>query len=121
MTRPQPPFASFHAALIELVPDPVDPARIEFGAPEVTSRELWASADGTVSEGIWQITPGVVTDVEAHESFVVLFGRATIESLDDPAQPPLQVGAGDHVTLRAGARTRWTVHETLRKVYLLRG
>lgn len=60
------------------------------------------------------ITPGVVTDVEADELFVVLSGRATIEV---EGGPTLVVGPGDVAVLPEGAVTRWTVHETLRKVY----
>jgi uncharacterized cupin superfamily protein len=56
-----------------------------------------------------------VTDVESDEMFVVLTGRATIELLD--RGQVLQVAAGDVCMLMEGERTRWTVHETLRKVY----
>lgn len=116
----RPPFSAFHLAIAELDPEPLPPSAVVAGRPQVSGKVLWRSADGSSSEGIWQITPGVVVDIEADESFVVVFGRATIESIDDPDHPPLEVGTGDHVTLRAGTRTRWTVHETLRKVYLVR-
>ena len=57
------------------------------------------------------------TDVEADEVFVVLSGRATVEVVDGPT---LEIGPGDVGLLPAGARTTWTVHETLRKVYVVR-
>jgi hypothetical protein len=50
--------------------------------------------------------------------FVVLRGRATIEVSGGPT---LEVGPGDVGVLHAGDRTTWTVHEDLRKVYILRG
>ncbi|GAB3653348.1 cupin domain-containing protein [Actinocorallia lasiicapitis] len=69
---------------------------------------------GGVERGIWEIEPGVVTDVEADEVFVVLSGRATIEIEDGPT---LEVGPGDVCVFDQGAKTTWTVHEKLRKVY----
>lgn len=98
----------------DLEPDPLDPAQIVSGEPVVTGKVLWESPDGQQIRGIWQITPGVVTDTEANELFVVVSGRATIEVEGGSI---LEVGPGDACVLREGDRTRWTVHETLRKAY----
>jgi uncharacterized cupin superfamily protein len=98
----------------ELTTDALDPSDVLGGTPQTASRTLWAAAGGAVEHGIWEITPGVVTDVEADELFVVLSGRATIAFEDGPT---LDVGPGDVCRLHAGQRTVWTVHETLRKVY----
>ncbi|MEV7377149.1 cupin domain-containing protein [Streptomyces lydicus] len=98
----------------ELEPDPLDPSQIVSGEPVVTGKVLWESPDGRQIRGIWQITPGVVTDTEANELFVVVSGRATIEVEGGSV---LEVGPGDACILREGDRTRWTVHETLRKAY----
>lgn len=95
-----------------LTADELDPATIVSGDPRTASVVLH-EGDG-IERGIWEITPGVVTDVEADELFIVLSGRATIEFQDGPT---LEVGPGDVVVLPEGAVTRWTVHETLRKVY----
>ncbi|MEU3338504.1 cupin domain-containing protein [Streptomyces sp. NPDC002144] len=100
----------------ELEPEPLDAEQIVSGTPEVTGKVVWESADGRQLRGIWQITPGVVTDTEADELFVVVSGSATIEVVDGPT---LTVGPGDMAVLRAGDRTRWTVHETLRKAYAI--
>lgn len=67
--------------------------------------------------GVWQHGVGGSRDVEADEVFVVLSGRATIAVADGPV---LEVGPGDIGLLSAGSRTTWTIHETLRKVYVLR-
>ncbi|WP_116244247.1 cupin domain-containing protein [Nocardiopsis sp. FIRDI 009] len=107
------PF-SLHIADADLEPEPLDPEQIVSGDPVVTGRVLWESADGTQIRGLWQITPGVVTDTEADELFVVVSGRATIEV---DGGPTLEVGPGDACVLREGDRTTWTVHETLRKTY----
>ncbi|MET7306286.1 cupin domain-containing protein [Streptomyces sp. NPDC005571] len=108
--------ASFavHIPDAELEPEPLDPEQIVSGEPVVTGKVLWESADGKQVRGIWQITPGVVTDTEADELFVVVSGRATV-AVEDGAT--LQIGLGDACVLREGDRTTWTVHETLRKAY----
>ncbi|MGN6244764.1 MAG: cupin domain-containing protein [Motilibacteraceae bacterium] len=88
------------------------------GAPRVGVETLHAWPDGR-ELGVWEIAVGseggAVTDVEADEAFVVLSGRATIDVAGGPTH---EVGPGDVVVLDAGARTVWTVHETLRKVWL---
>ncbi|MEU1201321.1 cupin domain-containing protein [Streptomyces sp. NPDC005813] len=108
------PSFAVHIPDAELEPEPLDPAQIVSGEPVVTGKVLWESPDGKQLRGIWQITPGVVTDTEANELFVVVSGRATIEveGGDD-----IEVGPGDAAILREGDRTTWTVHETLRKAY----
>ncbi|MEV2270083.1 cupin domain-containing protein [Nonomuraea africana] len=93
---------------VQLEPDPLDPSQIVSGTPVTSVAEL------DEGRGIWEITPGVVTDVERDEIFVVLSGRATIE-VDDGQR--VEVGPGDVCLLPEGAKTTWTVHETLRKVY----
>ncbi|QES50681.1 hypothetical protein DEJ50_25440 [Streptomyces venezuelae] len=98
----------------ELEVEDLDPGQILSGSPVVTGKVLWESADGKQLRGIWQITPGVVTDTEASELFVVVSGRATIEV---EGGPTLEVGPGSACVLREGDRTTWTVHETLRKAY----
>jgi uncharacterized cupin superfamily protein len=99
----------------QLSADELDPEDVLAGDPATASRELMR-ATGTADLGIWEISPGTVTDVEADELFVVLSGSATIAFEDGPT---LEVGPGDACRLRAGQRTVWTVHETLRKVYAI--
>jgi len=103
-----------HIPDAELEADPLDPAQILEGTPEVSGKVFWESEDGTQIRGIWQITPGVVTDTEADELFVVVSGRATIAV---EGGGTFDVGPGDACVLREGDRTVWTVHETLRKAY----
>jgi uncharacterized protein len=107
------PFA-VSAAGLPLEPTRLDPAQIVSGAPSTAELVLEESADGRVTRGVWEITPGVVTDVELDELFVVISGRATIEI---EGSSPVEVGPGSVVVLGEGAKTRWTIHETLRKVY----
>ncbi len=100
---------------IDLEVDPLDPGKVVSGDPEVRVLALHDNDDLAI--GVWQHSAGVSTDVEAHEIFVVLSGRATVEVADGPT---LEVGPGDVGLLPAGARTTWTVHETLRKIYIVR-
>lgn len=102
------------AATVPLSPTPLDPSQVVTGDPQVAATEL--VVDHGIEVGVWEHTAGTSTDVEADEVFVVLSGRATIEVADGPT---LQVGPGDVGILAAGSHTTWTVHETLRKVYVL--
>ncbi|WP_328298030.1 cupin domain-containing protein [Streptomyces sp. NBC_00435] len=116
---PVPSPASFAVSVpdlsdTELEAEELDPAQILSGDPVVTGKVLWEAPDGSQVRGIWQITPGVVTDTEANELFVVVSGRATIEV---EGGATLEVGPGSACVLREGDRTTWTVHETLRKAY----
>jgi uncharacterized cupin superfamily protein len=104
------------ATTAELTPDPLDADQVVSGNPQVSSHELLDTE--ALAVGIWQHTAGVSTDVEVDEIFVVLTGRATIEVAGGPT---LEVGPGDVGVLEAGAETTWTVHEDLRKIYIIRG
>jgi uncharacterized cupin superfamily protein len=108
------PTFSLHVVDVALEPGELDPASILAGSPEVTETVLWESPDGRIVRGIWRITQGTVTDTEQDELFVVIEGRATIEVADGPT---IEVGPGDVCILERGARTTWTVHEPLRKVF----
>jgi uncharacterized cupin superfamily protein len=82
---------------------------------EPTSAAATLDALGDSEIGVWSIGAGVARDVEVDEVFVVLSGRATIAVEDGGS---LDVGPGSAVRLHAGDRTTWTVHESLRKLYV---
>ena len=105
---------AWHAVDVPLAAGELDPSQVLAGAPAITETVLSESPDGRVVRGIWRITEGTVTDVEQDELFVVLEGRATIEVHGGPT---VDVGPGDVCLLRRGARTTWTVHEPMRKVF----
>lgn len=84
------------------------------GEPRYGSRVLGQTPAGEL--GVWELRGGTVSDVEVDEVFVVLSGNATIEFLDEDRA--VTIGAGDVMRLTAGSRTRWTVADHLRKVYL---
>ncbi|MET0457466.1 MAG: cupin domain-containing protein [Mycobacterium sp.] len=108
------PNTVVHAATIDLDHEPVPADQSVSGGPTTAASSI--DEFGGLEVGVWEMTPGVMTDVEADEVFVVLSGSAVVEFADDSA--PLTLIAGDVVRLAAGAQTTWTVTETLRKVYL---
>ncbi|WP_427870695.1 cupin domain-containing protein [Leucobacter luti] len=84
------------------------------GAPSHGTLELGSIAGAEV--GIWELRGGTVTDTEIDEIFVVLSGSALIEFVEEDRT--IEVGPGDVVRLVAGSRTRWTVEDHIRKVYI---
>ncbi len=104
-----------HADAVELEHEPVGDEERVSGTPSIGWTAPGAPVEGAEA-GAWETTRGVVRDVEEHEIFVVLGGRATIAFEAGPE--PIEVRTGSVVRLAAGMRTTWTVHETLRKVYV---
>ena len=111
------PNTALHAATVALDHQPVPADQSMRGGPQTGSIAIDEFAGLEI--GVWEMTPGVMRDVEADEVFVVLSGSATVEFADDSV--PLRLGPGDVVRLAAGAKTVWTVTETLRKVYVTGG
>jgi len=101
------------AARLPITLEPIPPAQLVAGQPRTGIARL-PDVRG-LAVGVWEHTAGTSTDVEADELFVVLRGRATVEVEGGPA---LELGPGDLCVLEAGARTRWVVHEDLRKVFV---
>lgn len=111
---PVKPNTSVRAAALDLEPGPVPPDQALSGAPRTAVHRL--TDFGGLEVGVWEMTPGVMSDVEANEVFVVLSGSGTVEFAD--GGETLHLRAGDVVRLAAGTRTVWSITETLRKVYL---
>jgi uncharacterized cupin superfamily protein len=108
------PNSVVRAAAAELTLEPV-PADQSVRDNPATGATAFGEFDG-LEVGIWEMTPGVMTDVEVNELFVVLSGSATVEFAD--GTPAMRLGPGDIVRLAEESETTWTVTETLRKVYL---
>jgi uncharacterized cupin superfamily protein len=108
------PNTVVHAAAIDLDHEPVPADQSVRGQPTTGAATVGEFAGLEV--GVWEMAPGVMSDVEADEVFVVLSGSATVEFADGGTT--LRLGPGDVVRLAAGTHTEWTVTETLRKVYL---
>ena len=98
---------------------PAPSEQIATGAPTTGVLRLDRFMD--LNLGVWEMSAGGMHDVEADEVFVVTAGRATVEfqgGADGSAPGAVELGPGTLMRLNAGMRTTWTVHETLRKVYL---
>jgi uncharacterized cupin superfamily protein len=103
-----------HVSSLRLQPVSLPPEQLLEGQPRISHALISSSPDGRVERGVWEMTPGVISDVEADELFVAVSGRATIELAEGRI---ITVEPGDAVILREGERTVWRVSETLRKVY----
>lgn len=101
------------AAKLQLSLNDVPPGQRIKGSPRTGAKSL--GEFGGVNVGVWEMTPGTMSDTELDEIFVVLHGAGTVEFKD---RAPMHLAAGDIVRLYAGQQTVWTVTETLRKVYL---
>jgi uncharacterized cupin superfamily protein len=99
---------------LELEPEELDPSQVIAGEPTLSNYTLHESEDGRIIRGVWQCTPGVVSDTEQDELFVVVAGRARV---DVAGGATLDLFPGVAGILERGAKTVWTVTETLRKVY----
>lgn len=96
----------------------VDQTDTVSGTPHQGVAEL--GTIGQTEVGIWELRDGVVTDIETEEFFVVLSGSAKIEFLgeDDTVLDTVEVNAQDVMRLAAGTKTRWSVKDHIRKVYI---
>ncbi len=104
------------AVRCSLDPDELPAEKVVAGHPTTAVRELSPPTGATADIGVWEHTAGTSVDVEADEVFVVLSGRATV-AYDDGTR--FDIGPGSVVGTPAGARSTWTVHETLRKIYVI--
>jgi uncharacterized cupin superfamily protein len=114
------PIVVARPGAVELAESELDPGSIAAGSPRTFECEIAEAplpGGATLTTGVWRCTEGTVTDVEADETFLVLSGRATIEHEGTGHE----VGPGDVYILPAGAETRWTVHETITKVFVVHG
>ena len=105
---------------IDLTAEPVAADQVAAGSPTTALATL--AEVGGVAVGVWEMSEGAMRDTEDDEVFVVVSGRATVSFEEVPGRPEglraIEIGPGSLVRLTAGMRTVWTVHETLRKVWV---
>lgn len=80
------------------------------------SNRLYTNAEGNQFHGVWQADPGVHANLPGQETVVVLRGRATVSNENGDS---IEVGPGDLVFVDEGEVATWTVHEQLRKVFVI--
>ena len=105
-----------HPVTDQLEPEELDPSQILAGDPATSELTLAESEDGQIS-GLWRCTPGVVTDTEVEESFLVITGRATL-TYEDGRTFELKPGVTHR--FEGGENTTWSVEETILKAYWIR-
>jgi len=98
---------------LQLEHEPVDHSEVVEGSPTTGFVDL--TVQGGSEVGVWEITTGCVTAVEEAEIFVVLRGHATLRRGDGRT---VELVPGSVGRLDEGEETTWTVHETLRKIYI---
>ncbi|MGN7977509.1 cupin domain-containing protein [Microbacterium sp. 22195] len=103
------------ALAVDLAHEPLPAEVVRAGEPTTGIRELGVLRD--VELGIWEMSEGAAVDTETDEVFIVLAGAARVD-FTEPVLPSIEVRAGSVVRLTEGMRTLWTVHETLRKMYI---
>lgn len=79
---------------------------------------VWTTPDGRTETGVWECDPGTFSAVRSGRSEVcqITAGRATVTGEDGVVA---EVGPGSTLVLPDGWRGTWTVHETIRKLYLM--
>ncbi len=113
MTLPLDAATVLQALELELEHEPVDAEQVVHGTPTTGIAALTELDDWEV--GVWEITPGTVTDVEVEEVFIVLRGHAILRRGDGTE---VELHAGSVGRLDDGEETEWRVLETLRKIYI---
>jgi uncharacterized protein len=86
------------------------------GQTEV-SLGLWARND--LRTGIWEVTPGTFRSTRPgyDEICQILSGSATITEQDGSS---FEIGPGSLFVTPAGWEGTWTIHETLRKMWVVK-
>jgi uncharacterized cupin superfamily protein len=117
---------SSHTSSASLVHVAAATAALPEAAPKPTSLDgqlestlvAWQAADALIDVGVWECGPGRFTAVRDGVSEIcqILCGRATIEGEDGVSA---ELEAGSAIVLPSGWRGTWTVHETVRKTYVM--
>jgi uncharacterized cupin superfamily protein len=86
---------------------------------EEASAILWVAPDGRTKIGVWECTPGRFSAdrTAAGEYCFILSGRASVRNADGGGERHL--GAGDLLVLPQGWIGEWTIHEPVRKLFLI--
>ncbi len=83
------------------------------------STTLWQSPDGATRIGVWEATPGRFSGdrTMAGEYCHIISGRATVTNSDGSGSR--DIGPGDLLVLPQGWTGEWTIHEHMRKLFVI--
>jgi uncharacterized cupin superfamily protein len=76
-----------------------------------TARTATLAELGGVSMALWEVTDGIVSDIENDECLLVLAGTGRVRFEDGEM---IDLGPGVCIRLRGGERTEWTVLSAIR-------
>lgn len=91
--------------------------RVVRGAPRATTWTLERHADGSLTSGIWEATPGMWRVAYDKWEFCSILSGTTI--LTEDGGKPRTVRAGDAFIIRPGFTGLWEVVETTRKLFVI--
>lgn len=85
-----------------------------------SKHSLWQmeSADGGITSGVWQSTPGKWRFENDHWEYCRI--RSGVSVITEDGGEPQIVRAGDSFVLREGFKGTWEVLETTQKDYIIR-
>lgn len=88
------------------------------GETPVTTGFAELGTIGGADFGLWEMSAGVMRDIEGDEVFLVISGSGRIE-FDEPRREPIELVPGSLVRLVDGMKTRWYIDGTpLRKLFI---
>jgi uncharacterized cupin superfamily protein len=106
------------AAEIKLVGFPIPAEQVLAGNP---AARIWISAqsaDGKVTQGVWDCAAGQFRWSYTWDEFIlILEGEVTIES---SGKKKVTLRAGDHAHFPLGLQAVWTVPKYVKKTFVLR-
>lgn len=93
------------------------PERLVDGDPRFTTWDITKTADGVVTAGIWEVTPGAYRSIKGRswEFCTILSG---ISEIMEDGKPTRRIGAGDTFVMEPGFEGVWRVIETTRKIWV---
>ena len=106
----------FDASSADLVMEPVPAEQILSGEPTTGFVELGIWADKEV--GVWEMSPGTMSDVEADEVCIILSGSGSVQRTIGSKTVHQELKPGAVFELHEGEETIWTVDQSVRKIYL---
>jgi uncharacterized cupin superfamily protein len=99
-----------------LDPMPIPAEWVIDGSPQAAGTVLWKSADGKHCMGIWECTPGTFDWTHTDETATIVQGRVTVTP---EGGQQIELAPGDVAFFPEGTKSRWQVHETVRKSFHL--
>ncbi|MFM7650255.1 MAG: cupin domain-containing protein [Acidimicrobiaceae bacterium] len=118
MTQPTISFRAAEIAAADLAAKPLGQPSAEPLTGEIMTRAKVFLDNPTVTAGTWECEPGASRweFTTRGEVIYVLSGRMTVHQDGDD---PVELTAGSSCIFPIGWKGTWTVHETLRKVFVV--